>query len=364
MTHLGSQISALVDGQLPPHQAERALAHIACCPACAAELASARAARRALSAARDLPVDPQLTARLMALGRTDPTDPVGRSAPGGAVRRPEDAARAWPFEHGSVPLPGSATHPQMPGNCLHGDLRRRSLPARGFALAAVGAGAAVMALFVLGQEPHVAPVAHPAHALTLLGRAGTTQADLAGSDAPGGSGAQGGDAVQDGAGGAPATAALGLAPRTPPAQVPAAVSGVDEAFAWLESHDWAAPSALPDGFRLTGMRTDVDGSAALELDLVGPDGLVVITEQHGRLDPQAVGGAPVVELGGREVHVLSRAPWHGVWQVGDTVVSVVAEEPSTSVESLVAAYPDQTYDAGVAARIARGWHVLTGTWDS
>lgn len=363
MTHLGSQISALVDGQLPPHQAERALAHIACCPACAAELASARAARRALSAARDLPVDPQLTARLMALGRTDPADASGHTAQG-AVRRPEDAARAWPFEHGSVPLPGSAGHRQMPGNCLHGDLRRRSLPARGLALAAVGAGAAVMTLFVLGQEPHVAPVAHPAHALTLLGRAGTAPSDVAGSGVHDGSGARDGAGTQGTAGGAPATAALGLAPSAPPAQVPATVDGPDETLAWLEARDWAAPSALPEGFRLTGVRTDVDGSAALELDLVGPDGLVVITEQHGRLDPQAVGGAPVVELGGREVHVLSRAPWHGVWQVGDTVVSVVAEEPSTSVEALVAAYPDETYDAGVAARIARGWHVLTGAWDS
>lgn len=351
MTHLGSQISALVDGQLPPSQAERALAHVACCPACAAELAAARAARRALSAARDLPVDPQLTARLMALGRTDPT----------AVRPPEEAARAWPFEHGSVPLPGSASHQRMPGNCLHGDLRRRSVPARGLALAAVGAGAAVMALFVLGQEPQVAPVAHPAHALTLLGRAGTAQSDVAASGAPLDSAVPGGTGT---AAGGSATAALGLAPRTPATQVPATVTGPDEVIAWLENRDWAAPSALPDGYQLTGVRTDVDGSAALELDLVGPDGLVVITEQHGRLDPQAVGGAPVVELGGREVHVLSRAPWHGVWQVGDTVVSVVAEEPSASVEELVGAYPTEQYDAGVAARIARGWHVLTGAWDS
>ncbi|WP_162177339.1 zf-HC2 domain-containing protein, partial [Actinotalea ferrariae] len=41
--HLGSRLSALVDGQLPPAAAERALEHVATCPACADELRAARA---------------------------------------------------------------------------------------------------------------------------------------------------------------------------------------------------------------------------------------------------------------------------------------------------------------------------------
>ena len=51
MTHLGSRLSALVDGQLSPAESERALEHVAGCPRCTEELAAARAARRALSAA-------------------------------------------------------------------------------------------------------------------------------------------------------------------------------------------------------------------------------------------------------------------------------------------------------------------------
>ncbi|WP_211254588.1 zf-HC2 domain-containing protein, partial [Cellulomonas cellasea] len=35
MSHLGSRISALADGQLAPAAAERALAHVATCPQCA-----------------------------------------------------------------------------------------------------------------------------------------------------------------------------------------------------------------------------------------------------------------------------------------------------------------------------------------
>ncbi|MFS0705380.1 zf-HC2 domain-containing protein, partial [Cellulomonas sp. 179-A 9B4 NHS] len=40
MTHLGSWISALVDGQLDAAATERALAHVAGCRRCADELAA------------------------------------------------------------------------------------------------------------------------------------------------------------------------------------------------------------------------------------------------------------------------------------------------------------------------------------
>ncbi|WP_230684816.1 zf-HC2 domain-containing protein [Cellulomonas sp. JZ18] len=54
MTHLGSWVSALADGQLDAAATERALAHVAVCPLCARELAAARAARRALAAADEV----------------------------------------------------------------------------------------------------------------------------------------------------------------------------------------------------------------------------------------------------------------------------------------------------------------------
>ena len=49
--HLGTQLSALADGQLGPAATERAMAHVAGCAECAAGLAAARESRRALSAA-------------------------------------------------------------------------------------------------------------------------------------------------------------------------------------------------------------------------------------------------------------------------------------------------------------------------
>ncbi len=67
MTHLGSRVAALVDGQLPPAEAESLLAHAAACPRCEDLLAQERASRWAVSQAADVRPDPELTARLLAL---------------------------------------------------------------------------------------------------------------------------------------------------------------------------------------------------------------------------------------------------------------------------------------------------------
>ncbi len=103
VTHLGSRLSALVDGQLSPAEAERALEHVACCPRCAAELAAARAARRALSAAGPVEPAPDLAARLLALSAEIPPtdgDPL-RAAPA-----PSDPG---PPPRRSRAAPGAAT---------------------------------------------------------------------------------------------------------------------------------------------------------------------------------------------------------------------------------------------------------------
>ena len=55
-----------------------------------------------------------------------------------------------------------------------------------------------------------------------------------------------------------------------------------------------------------------------------PRGSLVVTEQQGRLDTDALAGAPTSRVGGREVYVLSYEPWHVVWQADSTVVQVVA----------------------------------------
>ncbi len=335
MSHLGSQISALVDGQLSPPSAERVLSHVAVCDACAAELAAARAARRTLAGATDVPVDPGLTARLLALGAAG-CEP--RSAP--------PSSALWP--DGSMPMPGSrrAQLPSSSSGCLKGDLVRSRTPARVLVTAA-GVGVVTASLVALGVQPSVAPPAHPAHALTLLSRAGTPQPTQPQPGVP--------RALPG------ATTAV-VSWRDPSAAEAPPVGDGATVLEWLDERGWSVPSHLPDGYTVSAVRQDVDGSSGLEVDLTGPEGTVVVTEQHGRLDPAAVDDAPVATVGDREVHLLSDAPWHAVWQSGGTVVSVVAQTRTPAVEELVTAYPHREYDDRVAARLARGWSVIAGAW--
>lgn len=81
--HLGSRVSALVDGQLTPDAAERALAHAAACPRCRDALEHERAARRAVLRAPELEPSDELTARLLAMARSAPggSGPMGMVAP-------------------------------------------------------------------------------------------------------------------------------------------------------------------------------------------------------------------------------------------------------------------------------------------
>lgn len=319
--HLGSQLSALVDGQLSPAAADRALAHVAGCAECTQELAAARAARRALAAAMDVPVAPELTARLLALGSTR-CGPV-------ADRRPDDRR--------SVPLPGEGDD-RLPGHALRGDVVRRHTGLGILALSGVGVGAAFGVLLVLGEQPEVTPPGHTAHVLTVLGQAAT----------------------------APPTAE----PTAGTVDVAASASGPDlsapdadaAVLAWLADHGWAAPTALPDGYEVTAVRPGVDGPGSLEVDLVGPErSLFVVTQREGRLDVDAVGAAPVVQMGDHDVRVLSTAPWHGVWQQGDVVVDLVTTRPDVAVE-LVAAHPVHPYPDGLGGRISRGWTTIAGAW--
>lgn len=300
MMHLGSRISALVDGQLGPAATERALAHVATCASCARELAAARAARRALAAAEPVQPTEDLTARLLSLSAQDllpvPVAPGARD----------------PF---SVPaggsLPFAATHP------LRGDVVSRRAPVRLVVGSVAGLGAVAAGLFVLGARPLVAPTSHPAAVLGLL--AHSTQ--------------QGTHARPD-----------------------------DETVAWLRDQGWTFPTTLPDGWRVAAIRWSSDGPTLLEVDVTGPAGTFVVTEQQGRLDTAALGGAPVREVGGREVHVLSTQPCHVAWQSQATVVQVVASQDDGDIDALVAAFPSGGYDDTVTGRIARGWQTVSTTW--
>ena len=136
-------------------------------------------------------------------------------------------------------------------------------------------------------------------------------------------------------------------------------SGTDS-VAWLQAHRWSFPSVLPDGWAVSAVRSSGDGSGVLEVDVVGPSGSVVVTEQQGHLETEALAGAPTSTVGGRQVYVLSYEPWHVVWQADSTVVQVVAAESSVPVGDLVGAFPGGAFDDGVPAQITRGWDTVTG----
>jgi len=331
MVHLGTQISALADGRLGPAGTERALGHVAGCPECAAELAVTRAARAALAGAMDVPVAGDLALRLLALGSAGGRwssgdagpDRGGRSAGPRTLRQNLEDARQRrarnrdAMDAPSVPMPGSQREPVR--DCLRGEVGRRGLPVRSLTAAAVGI--VVVSLFVAGEERAVMPARHPAQALALL-------------------------AAADGL-----VTEIGL--LVTPVSSAAGAAADDASTAW---------PALPDGYQVVSVHAGTAGTAGTEIDLDGPYGTVVVIQQAGRLDPAAVLGASVAQVGGHDVRVLSAAPLHMVWQSGDTVIGIVAGGMSPAVEALVTAYPAEPFDDGFAAQVSRGWRALAGAW--
>jgi anti-sigma factor RsiW len=87
MSHLGNQISALIDGELGGVELDRANAHLAGCAACQAEAAELRQLKRELRALGELDCADAVTSRLLAMvGPGGPGAPaVPGSGAGGAV---------------------------------------------------------------------------------------------------------------------------------------------------------------------------------------------------------------------------------------------------------------------------------------
>ncbi|RYV51999.1 anti-sigma factor family protein [Pengzhenrongella frigida] len=324
--HLGTWVSALVDGQLGPAATERALAHVAACPECAHELAAARQARRVLSVVHDVAPAPDLTARLLALGSCPP---MGQGA---GPARPGERKQV-------VPLGLSAY--SLPARALSGDLTARRRPSYRVAVGSLASvGVAVIGLFLIGDQPPVVPTAHPAEVLSILGHARGPGETVSGTLAP------------------------DLAAQVSTAAAGVGGSGLTEAdvLAWMRDAGWACPTGVPGGYEITAARLTGDTDELLELDLAGPDGPIVVTEERGVLDAVALTGTPTEAIGDRTVYVINRQPWHVVWQSGDTVVSVVSEASTDSVAELVADFPAAGFDDGLPARITRGWDTVTGAF--
>jgi hypothetical protein len=126
----------------------------------------------------------------------------------------------------------------------------------------------------------------------------------------------------------------------------------------MRTQGWTCPTEVPAGWSVTSVR-ERDGGSTLEVDLSGPSGDVVVTEQHGRLDAGALTAADRLDLAGHTVYVLSTAPWHAAWQSGDTVVEIVSAGSGPEVATVVAQFPDGDFDTGLPARLTRGWDTLT-----
>jgi len=331
MSHLGDRISALADGQLSPAATERALAHVATCCLCTAELTAARAARRAVASADTVAPTADLTARLLSLAGSAPRD-------GGAVRvdpfaSPAADGTSW----GGAPRLDRG----VPAHTLTGDLTARRSMRRMTVGSLTGLGVMVVTLFVLGDGPAVLPSDGPARSFALLGAATPLAAPAV---------AAGGSFVATGG---------SMRPLVRVVTDDAAAAGATDYIDWMRANGWTAPTQVPVGWSVTAVR--LLDETTLEIDLVGPGGTLVVTERHGRLDTDALAGTERHVVADRTVYVLGSTPWHAAWQSGDTVVEVVAEAGTGDVETLVAQFPLDAYDEGVPARITRGWGTMTQT---
>lgn len=119
MSHLGEQLSALIDGELSGAELDRAHAHLAACATCRAEASSLRRLKHELHALAEVCDADGLTRRLLAMPAADSAPGNGpeaatppgnvRPAPGGRRRRgqPRPAGRG----SGTAPYDGLARRP-------------------------------------------------------------------------------------------------------------------------------------------------------------------------------------------------------------------------------------------------------------
>ena len=133
MSHLGSRLSALVDGELSGAELDRAHAHLAACQRCRTEAAELRALKRKLRGLMDgAPAEAAMTRRLIAM-----------TGPGGPLPPRRRLLRVIP---GRRPAPGPAS--SRPGS------RRRRYLVLGTVSLVVGLGTAA---FTAGGGPDTAP---------------------------------------------------------------------------------------------------------------------------------------------------------------------------------------------------------------
>jgi anti-sigma factor RsiW len=123
VSHLGDRLSALIDGELDHETRDRALAHVAYCADCRAELDAHRQVKHALAGAPAPAPSPDTVAALLALAEPGgPLPPRARRMPLGPVvpdlpppgRRPGTRSR-----RGATGSPGRRDGRRPGGRVLH-----------------------------------------------------------------------------------------------------------------------------------------------------------------------------------------------------------------------------------------------------
>jgi anti-sigma factor RsiW len=157
MSHLGSRVSALLDGELSPDAASRARAHAARCPACRTAIDHELAVRAALRAAAGPTPSGDLTDALLTLGGpSGPLPPRPGHLPG--TPRPEALSLgSRPAGRGRLERRTAGTAPGWRGP---GRRIRRGLVvavAGGVSLAGAGLLSAVVLTAVVADPASVAP---------------------------------------------------------------------------------------------------------------------------------------------------------------------------------------------------------------
>jgi len=151
--HLGERVTALVDGQLGHDDRDRALAHIAGCELCRADVELERQTKAALRRLPDVEPPPELVRKLLALAEPGgPLPPQRRPFPGAAT-----PAVGWGARDRR---PGAGRPVDVAGPRRPQGAPRLSTPRGRVRLAAAGvlsAGALTLALATLGGPAQSGP---------------------------------------------------------------------------------------------------------------------------------------------------------------------------------------------------------------
>lgn len=125
----------------------------------------------------------------------------------------------------------------------------------------------------------------------------------------------------------------------------------------LHADGWTVPAQLAGVLSLYDARVTGTGAATV-LHLSYSDGVSTLSvfEQRGRLDEGRVDNWDRSRLAGRTVYVRDTVPRQIMWSASDTVFTIVADAPDTTVDDSVRALPHAQQPApGFWGRLARGF---------